>query len=196
MDLLRCSWVHHTCLHCCRWLHAAEHEGNECCRCPRVIGWACRTACMYKSCTLSSRVCDLWGFARWKRGRTWHGNGEGRAHMSVLVAMSSIAQPRAMVSHTTGLKKITPYWHPYRTMAKERWYNREILELVSTEFRDRSVEYYVRVPLDFTCCPHAPQAVCARVWRHDHQWQAGEAWHDCKEWRSHRVGISPICRPA
>ncbi|KDQ11979.1 hypothetical protein BOTBODRAFT_113538 [Botryobasidium botryosum FD-172 SS1] len=41
-----------------------------------------------------------------------------------------------------GLKKIPAYWHPYRTYAKERWWNREILELVSTEFRDRSIEYY------------------------------------------------------
>ncbi|KAH8110428.1 pseudouridine synthase [Phellopilus nigrolimitatus] len=41
-----------------------------------------------------------------------------------------------------GLKKIPPYWYPYRTNAKARWFDREILELVSTEFRDRSVEYY------------------------------------------------------
>ena len=43
-----------------------------------------------------------------------------------------------------GLKRVAPYWHPYNTMAKGRWFNREILELVSTEFRDRSIEYYVR----------------------------------------------------
>ncbi len=42
-----------------------------------------------------------------------------------------------------GLRKIAPYWHPYTTMAKGRWLNREILEIVSTEFRDRSIEYYV-----------------------------------------------------
>ncbi|KAI0029935.1 pseudouridine synthase [Vararia minispora EC-137] len=41
-----------------------------------------------------------------------------------------------------GLRKIAPYWYPYTTMAKERWLGREILEIVSTEFRDRSVEYY------------------------------------------------------
>jgi len=35
-----------------------------------------------------------------------------------------------------------PYWYPYTTMAKERWLGREILEIVSTEFRDRSMEYY------------------------------------------------------
>lgn len=44
-----------------------------------------------------------------------------------------------------GLKKISPYWYPYTTMAKERWLGRELLEVVSTEFRDRSMEYYVRV---------------------------------------------------
>ena len=43
------------------------------------------------------------------------------------------------------LKKIPPYWYPYRTNAKARWFDREILEVVSTEFRDRSVEYYVRL---------------------------------------------------
>lgn len=42
-----------------------------------------------------------------------------------------------------GLKKLAPYWYPYTTMAKERWLGREILEIVSTEFRDRSMEYYV-----------------------------------------------------
>jgi hypothetical protein len=45
---------------------------------------------------------------------------------------------------TIGLKKIPPYWYPYTTMAKGRWLGREILEVVSTEFRDRSMEYYVR----------------------------------------------------
>ncbi|KAJ7601091.1 pseudouridine synthase [Mycena floridula] len=43
---------------------------------------------------------------------------------------------------TAGLKKIPPYWYPYTTYAKERWLNRELLEVVSTEFRDRSMEYY------------------------------------------------------
>jgi len=42
-----------------------------------------------------------------------------------------------------GLKKIPPYWYPYTTMTKLRWIGRELLEVVSTEFRDRSMEYYV-----------------------------------------------------
>ncbi|KIJ95091.1 hypothetical protein K443DRAFT_683273 [Laccaria amethystina LaAM-08-1] len=41
-----------------------------------------------------------------------------------------------------GLKKIAPYWFPYTTMTKMRWIGRELLEVVSTEFRDRSMEYY------------------------------------------------------
>ena len=44
----------------------------------------------------------------------------------------------------TGLRKTVPYWYPYTTMAKMRWLGRELLEVVSTEFRDRSMEYYVR----------------------------------------------------
>ncbi|KAL4079052.1 pseudouridine synthase [Scleroderma citrinum] len=41
-----------------------------------------------------------------------------------------------------GIRKLAPYWYPYTTMAKERWLGRETLEVVSTEFRDRSMEYY------------------------------------------------------
>ncbi|KAH8984148.1 pseudouridine synthase [Lactarius hatsudake] len=48
----------------------------------------------------------------------------------------------APASARPGLRKIAPYWYPYTTMAKGRWLDREILEVVSTEFRDRSIEYY------------------------------------------------------
>ncbi|KAJ3575285.1 hypothetical protein NP233_g1213 [Leucocoprinus birnbaumii] len=41
-----------------------------------------------------------------------------------------------------GLRKTAPYWYPYTTMVKMRWIGRELLEVVSTEFRDRSMEYY------------------------------------------------------
>ncbi|KAI0686283.1 pseudouridine synthase [Cytidiella melzeri] len=44
--------------------------------------------------------------------------------------------------YVDGLKKLQPYWYNYTTMAKGRWLGREILEVVSTEFRDRSMEYY------------------------------------------------------
>lgn len=55
--------------------------------------------------------------------------------------LQSVDEDAATAAQT--LKRIVPYWHPYRTYAKQRWWNREILELVSTEFRDRSIEYYV-----------------------------------------------------
>jgi hypothetical protein len=53
--------------------------------------------------------------------------------------------PSYVPNAAPGLNKIPPYWYPYTTMAKERWLGRELLEVVSTEFRDRSMEYYVRV---------------------------------------------------
>jgi tRNA pseudouridine synthase 9 len=64
-------------------------------------------------------------------------------------------QPSQVVVPATlngGLKKMPPYWYPYTTMAKERWLGREILEIVSTEFRDRSMEYYVGA-LSLPCHP-------------------------------------------
>ena len=66
-------------------------------------------------------------------------------------AMSPTTPGASSVS--AGLKKIHPYWYPYTTMAKGRWLDREILEVVSTEFRDRSVEYYVRCCHRLFCGP-------------------------------------------
>ena len=66
----------------------------------------------------------------------------------LLAAMAPDAVPApapAPAPARPGLRKIAPYWYPYTTMAKGRWFNREILEIVSTEFRDRSIEYYVCV---------------------------------------------------
>ena len=56
---------------------------------------------------------------------------------------SAIGQVANAAKTSPGLKRIPPYWYPYTTMAKGRWLGREILEVVSTEFRDRSMEYYV-----------------------------------------------------
>lgn len=79
-----------------------------------------------------------------------------------------------------GLRKIEPYWYPYTTMAKGRWLGREMLEVVSTEFRDRSIDYYVRRKFSFrpkrssNQCPCSRLEICPRV-RSDHH-QRG----DCK----------------
>ena len=51
------------------------------------------------------------------------------------------------------LRYCEPYYHPYRTNVKQRWIGRQILEVISTEFRDRSVDYYVRRLLyTYTTC--------------------------------------------
>ncbi|OCF43941.1 DRAP deaminase [Kwoniella heveanensis CBS 569] len=40
------------------------------------------------------------------------------------------------------LRYCKTYWWPYRTFVKQRWIGRQILEVITTEFRDRSMEYY------------------------------------------------------
>ena len=44
-----------------------------------------------------------------------------------------------------GLRKVRPYHYTYNTNCKERWRGREILDIFSTEFRDRPMEYYVNL---------------------------------------------------
>lgn len=45
-----------------------------------------------------------------------------------------------------GLRKVLPYHYTYNTYCKERWRGRELLDIFSTEFRDRPQAYYVRLP--------------------------------------------------
>src|ERR1700712_1346853 len=42
-----------------------------------------------------------------------------------------------------GLRRVAPYHFTYNTYCKERWRGREILDIFSSEFRDRPLEYYV-----------------------------------------------------
>lgn len=42
-----------------------------------------------------------------------------------------------------GLRRLKPYHYTYNTYCKERWRDRELLEIFTSEFRDRPVEYYV-----------------------------------------------------
>ncbi|KAL1969732.1 hypothetical protein VTN77DRAFT_8285 [Rasamsonia byssochlamydoides] len=41
-----------------------------------------------------------------------------------------------------GLRRVKPYHYTYNTYCKERWRGRELLEIFTTEFRDRPAEYY------------------------------------------------------
>jgi tRNA pseudouridine synthase 9 len=47
-----------------------------------------------------------------------------------------------------GLRKVTPYHFTYNTFCKERWRGREILDIFSSEFRDRPAEYYEQAIVD------------------------------------------------
>lgn len=42
-----------------------------------------------------------------------------------------------------GMRKVKPYYFEYKSFAKGRWLGRPILEVFSSEFRDRSIDYYV-----------------------------------------------------
>lgn len=41
-----------------------------------------------------------------------------------------------------GLRRVAPYHYTYNTFCKQRWRDREILDIFAAEFRDRSREYY------------------------------------------------------
>jgi len=46
-----------------------------------------------------------------------------------------------------GLRKVHPYFFTFNTFCKERWRGKPLLEVFSSEFRDRPVEYYVCGPM-------------------------------------------------
>ena len=49
----------------------------------------------------------------------------------------------------SGLRRVKPYHYTYNTNCKGRWRGRKLVDIFVSEFRDRSAEYYVGVPLFF-----------------------------------------------
>ena|ERR1700722_1121590 len=47
-------------------------------------------------------------------------------------------------STVSGICKVKPYWTTLSCMAKGRWLGRGILDVMSDEFRSRSLDFYVR----------------------------------------------------
>jgi tRNA pseudouridine synthase 9 len=47
-----------------------------------------------------------------------------------------------------GLRRVAPYHFTYNTYCKERWRGRELLDIFSSEFRDRPLAYYVSSPAE------------------------------------------------
>ncbi|WFD34928.1 hypothetical protein MCUN1_001774 [Malassezia cuniculi] len=54
--------------------------------------------------------------------------------------LAGAAKPKAPAP---GLRRLEPYWHEFCVKAKTRWHGRELLEVFTTEFRDRTKEYYL-----------------------------------------------------
>jgi hypothetical protein len=104
----------------------------------------------------------------------------------LLTAAMAPSTPQAAIT-PAGLKKIPAYWFPYTTMAKGRWLDREFLEVVSTEFRDRSVEYYVSHKIARLQCVQLSPEIRLRIRGHHSQWQGRETRHNHPERRSDRV---------
>lgn len=44
------------------------------------------------------------------------------------------------------MRKVKPYYFEYKSFAKGRWLGRTLLDVFSSEFRDRSEDYYVSAP--------------------------------------------------
>jgi hypothetical protein len=54
-----------------------------------------------------------------------------------------VASTSSATTLQDGLRKTQPYWYEFQTYAKLRWFGRELIEIMTTEFRDRTKEYYV-----------------------------------------------------
>ncbi|KAK3394863.1 pseudouridine synthase [Podospora didyma] len=58
-----------------------------------------------------------------------------------VVAPQDTGPPPYYFEH--GLRRVAPYNYTYNTWCKERWRGRELIDVFSSEFRDRPVEYYL-----------------------------------------------------
>ncbi|KAG4305163.1 hypothetical protein PORY_001333 [Pneumocystis oryctolagi] len=69
-----------------------------------------------------------------------HGKGKSVAHNE----SESVYNPLENACYTfdNGLRRVVPYFFNYKTFAKERWKGRTIYDVFSTEFRDRTPQYY------------------------------------------------------
>lgn len=66
------------------------------------------------------------------------------ATVSGTITTPSDPWPRPYYFLGDGLRRVRPYHYTYNTYCKERWRDREVLDVFAEEFRDRPVDYYVR----------------------------------------------------
>lgn len=86
-----------------------------------------------------------------------------------------------------GLRKVHPYHFTYNTYCKERWRDRELIDIFATEFRDRPQQYYVshHLHLEFNIFADWDRLERRhRKWKSCYQRCSIVYSHDsCEEWR-------------
>jgi hypothetical protein len=83
-----------------------------------------------------------------------------------------------------GLRRVAPYHFTYNTYCKERWRGRELLDIFSSEFRDRPLEYYACIIYLEKRSLLTSIERCHRTRGGRSQWQAGTDTKPYnKEWR-------------
>lgn len=105
------------------------------------------------------------------------------------------------------LRYLKPYWWPYRTFVKQRyvfrapqkplghslygrWIGRQLLEVISTEFRDRSVDYYVS-PVAWLVGDFQLTGIAARARMRSDQVEWREGWPGIGSSRRRQAGVRP-----
>ncbi len=95
-----------------------------------------------------------------------------------------------------GLRRVAPYHYTYNTYCKERWRGRELLDIFSSEFRDRPLEYYVSDGLGPTSVCLMDSERCHRTWICCRKWQAGVDYVAyCQKWRCDLAYPTPTRTP-
>lgn len=92
--------------------------------------------------------------------------------------VEAINAATGVTTRQNGLRKTQPYWYEFQTYSKLRWFGRELIEIMTTEFRDRTKEYYVWAIHKGICTVNAKKAdlhqilgdgdkICNSVHRHE-----------------------------
>jgi hypothetical protein len=97
------------------------------------------------------------------------------AQASVNATTQSVASMLPARRTSGGLTRLAPYWVVYTTTAKGRWLGRTVLDVLSSEFRERSEGYYVRDSsfADDVSRTYDEVEMCHRCWCHDCEREIG-----------------------
>lgn len=57
-----------------------------------------------------------------------------------------LAGAEYVIDREKGLRRVKPYYFTFKTWVKGRWVGKTLVEIFTTEFRDRDSAYYVHLP--------------------------------------------------